>query len=415
MFKKVILKNGLTVILDQDKKKHSTSAVIYNRVGGFDNEFEACGKAYHTNHGIAHLLEHYLIEQSIYGNIGKVFNKDFIKTNGATSPNITSYYFSTVHHFKSTLIKLLNVVNNPDFKGEKLDLVKKPIIQEIRMDADSTGRKLADTVMESTLKTKIANVVLGTEEELTSIGIEDLRFYHEVFYRPENQIITIAGNFPDNILDVIEDEYAKFDFKDYEVFRNKIDEPEDVVSEYRVIHDKTVPETLFRINYKINLTNFTPLEKDKIDYYFNYLYYNNFSEQSEFYNRLVNDKLVIYSIGCYFKPDIIKDILIFSLKVYASDYKKLIEMVKDKMANLAFDSKSFSRWKNGNIIAKIDEIESPDYRVNNYMDNFFLYDLEAFDDLDFVQNLNLDEYKELLDRVDCSKYSVVVNDTDVPC
>ena len=412
MFKKVKLKNGLTIILDQNKKKHITSAVLYVRAGGLDTSFKADGKECCVNNGTAHLLEHYLIEQSIYGNISKIFSRDFIKSNGATSLNDTSYFFSTVHHFKNTFIKLLNIVNNPDFSEKKLELVKKPIIQEIRMDADSPGKSLGDAIMNNTLETKIANVNSGSEEEVAQITIEDLKFYHEIFYRPENQIITLTGNFPDNILDIIEDEYNKFNFKNNDVQKRKIDEPKSVVNEFQIINDKTIPEKLFQINYKVDLSSFTPLEKDKIDYYFNYLYYNNFSELSEFYNSLVKDKLVVYSILHYFQPNLIKNTLIFSIKVYTDYYDKVIDMVKDKMSNLESDLKSFSRWKNNMIIAKINDLENSNYRVNNYIDNYLLYDFEEFDTLEFVQNLNLDEYLELFKRIDFSNCSIIVNDND---
>ena len=136
MFKKLKLKNGLTLILDQNKDVHTATATIYVNVGGNDVSFEVDGKKYNVEHGIAHLLEHYLIENSIYGNISEIFSDEFIKTNGGTSHKETCYYLSTVHHFKQNFIKLLNVVNNPNFTAEKLDAVKQPIIQEIRMYAD---------------------------------------------------------------------------------------------------------------------------------------------------------------------------------------------------------------------------------------------------------------------------------------
>ena len=412
MFKKLKLSNGLTLILDQDKTKYCTTATIDVLVGGLDTHFKISGKDYHVNYGIAHLLEHYLLEESIYGNMIKVFGDNYIKTNGGTSLNETYYYIKTVHHFKNNFIKLLNIVNNPKFRSKNLDSVKNPIIQEIKGDADSTGKLLSTAILSSVFKPKTADAVLGSEDDLKKITIDELKFYHEVFYTPSNQIITISGNFPDNIVEIIENEYEKYNFKNYDLEKIKISEPKDVITKYQVINDKSIPEKMFQISYKIDLSDFTPLECDKIDYYLDYLYCNNFSDQSELFDKLHKNKSIIYSIGEVFNPNIIKKSLLFGLKVYADDYEKIIELVKEQIKNPLSDLKSFERWKNREIIIKIHDLEESEYKANNYINNLLLYNLEEYDTLEFVQNFNLEECQELLARIDFSHYTIVVNDND---
>ena len=76
------------------------------------------------------------------------------------------------------------------------------------------------------------------------------------------------------------------------------------------------------------------------------------------------------------------------------------------------DQESFTRWKNNEIIIKIRDLEEIDYKVNNFKENLSLYNLEQVDSLEFVRNLNLDEYRELFKKIDFSNYAVLVNDVD---
>ena len=412
MFKKLVLKNGLTVILDQNKKMHHTKASIYVKVGGRDTCFTVDGKEYNMNCGIAHLLEHYLLEQSIYGNICENFSREFIKTNGATSINETFYYLNTVHHFKRNLIKLLNVVNRPDFNSEKLFLVKKPIIQEIRMSFNEIGKLFENSVIDSVFETKINDVILGDERSLDEISIEGLKFFHETFYRPENQIITISGNVDDDIIGIIEKEYQRFEFKNNKVKRSEIVETRNVISKLNVVHDKTIPEKLLQNNYKIDLSELTPLERNKIDYYSDYLYYSNYSKQSEFYNNLIEGKLVMMPINTRFRPNLVKNKIVFSLTVYTENFDKVIKLMENQINNLQVSSDSFVRWKNRFIIRGINQYEKPDYKVDNFVSNLLLYDLEQYDTLEFIENLNLDEYQNLIKNIDFSNYSIVINDNE---
>ena len=113
--KRLTLDNGLEVVLINDNKKNTSSAYLSVNVGGFVKDFKMNGKDYHLKYGIAHFLEHYLLENSIYGNVMQSFGNDYIDSNGFTSPYRTVFYISTVHDFEDNLVKLLNVVNNPLF------------------------------------------------------------------------------------------------------------------------------------------------------------------------------------------------------------------------------------------------------------------------------------------------------------
>ena len=100
MIKTIKLDNGLTVILNQDKKKNRTFAYLYINAGGTNTKVYVDNKLTLFPYGVAHFLEHYLIENSIYGDLGDYFDKEYINYNGYTSIHKTTYYLSTVHDFE---------------------------------------------------------------------------------------------------------------------------------------------------------------------------------------------------------------------------------------------------------------------------------------------------------------------------
>ena len=410
MIKRIILKNKLTVILDQNKSKYRVTANIYIKAGSLDNDFKIDGKLYHVNVGTAHVLEHYLIEQSVYGNIDKIFADDYISSNGVTSCNTTSYYMSTVHDFKKNFIKLLNIVNKPVFQEEKLDIVKKPIIQEIKMTNDRPGKLFSDTFLENIYQTKIKDIGLGTQEDLTKINIEDLKKFHQAFYRPENQIIAIVGNFDDDIIEIIEEEYKKFTFEEFTVEKCRKKEKPEVVLKYQEINDESIPEECLEIGYKIDFSSLKPIERNKLDYYFNYLFENNFSERTDLFNQLFKDRKISYSIEGYFTPNIIPNMLAWSFRIYTKNYNEVIKILQNQISNFLIDEKTFSRWKNNTIIEKINMEENFENNIHNLINNIFLYDLYEVDTMEFIKNLNIKECRRLLEKIDFSNYTILINE-----
>ncbi len=72
MIKKYKLKNGLTVIINKTKK-HNTFIELITNVGSKDNSFKINNKIVTVPRGLAHFLEHFLIEDSIYCNMNKYY------------------------------------------------------------------------------------------------------------------------------------------------------------------------------------------------------------------------------------------------------------------------------------------------------------------------------------------------------
>lgn len=408
MIKKIILDNGLTIILNQNKKLHRTIANIYIKAGGFNTKYYIGDKEYKFDYGVAHFLEHYLIEHSKEGNLITYFSNEYIGFNGQTALYTTDYYISTVHDFEHNLVKLLNMVNDPVFDLDSLEETKKPIIAEINRKNDSKAISLNKEVCESFTKQKISNITLGEIATIKNMDIDTLERFHNVFYQPKNQILFLSGNFSDNIVELIEDLYSKYNYENIDYKLDIIDEPKEIVCKEKTVKTD-IKEDILILNYKVDMSALTPLEKDKFDYYINYLFDVNYRGKSDLFNYLFNNKLTNFSINAGYDPSSIKNYAILTIQVYTSHFDEVTKLLQDKMNNLKITEKEFKECINRSIISMINRYENTNSITKNYLDNVLLYDLYQADDIEFIKQLSISELDEIMSKLDFSNYSIVRN------
>ena len=402
--KTLTLENGLQIIISKNKKNKSI-AQIYIKAGGMNTKFKVDNKEIEVPYGTAHFLEHYLIEQSIYGNAGEMFGNDYIISNGMTSRHTTEFFIRTVHDFEENLMKLLNIVNNPDFDRD-IEQVKNPIIQEIRRARDRQGRLFDKSIFESVTKTRIHDTILGEVETIKNMDKETIKKFHEAFYQPSNQILVLTGNIKDETIEKIKKFYK--DKKNKDVQKYEYEEQDEVICDKKEIVDETIRENLFEITYKINVKKYTPDEKNRIDYYFNYLF-ELYNEKGKLFNYLIDNKLTLYSIETILDPRTIKDYMFVTLRVYTSEFNKVIDLLQKELNIENLTEENFKKWQNKEIIKKFCSQENPEYEAQNLVNNMLLYDLHEYDTLEFVKSLNLKEAKKLLGGLNYSNYTILIN------
>ena len=403
--KRLSLDNGLEVVLINDNKKNTSSAYLSVNVGGFVKDFKMNGKDYHLKYGIAHFLEHYLLENSIYGNVMQSFGNDYIDSNGFTSPYRTVFYISTVHDFEDNLVKLLNVVNNPLFDKEKIEGVKPPILREIERCIDNPYRKVNEFCFKQIFKEVPFDVTLGNKEDIKNLSIEDIKLFHDAFYNAKNEMLVISGKFnEEKIIKLVKDTYKKFNNNcDSKIYEYK--EIDKVVSKESSTKDK---DDFIRISHKINIKNIKPLDRDKLSYYLSFLKYANLSERSDLFKYILDNDISKFAITNFGDFGIDKNYLLINTILYTDKFEEGRKLLFDKLNNLEYDEQLFEQWKNKQIIAKVNSLEEFSNAVKDYMDNVYLYGLYQFDDIDFVRKLNIEECKKLMSKLDTTNYSVII-------
>ncbi len=159
--------------------------------------------------GTAHFLEHMIFKGS-----NKIMPGEFdhkIESLGGLSNASTGY--DDVHYhvlvpprnFKESLALLTNIVIAPDFNPDEFIKEKGVVIDEIKQQNDQPEEKLFNYFLKRVwLSPSYANSILGTEQSIKNLEINDLVKFHNNHYTTEKICIAIAGNLSEEIYKIFE-------------------------------------------------------------------------------------------------------------------------------------------------------------------------------------------------------------------
>ena len=191
------LENGLTVSLLPKNDFNEVYGVVTVYVGSVDTEFttrDSKKKTYPK--GIAHFLEHKLFERENSEDIMAAFTKLGADSNAFTSFTNTSYLFSTSDNVAECLDLLDELVTSFNITEESAEREKDIIQQEREMYQDDPDSCLFfKTLANLYPETPLASDIVGTEDSIEDISLEDLRDNFDEFYTPVNSQIFLVGNF----------------------------------------------------------------------------------------------------------------------------------------------------------------------------------------------------------------------------
>ena len=204
------LENGLTVSLLPKNDFNEVYGVVTVYVGSVDTEFTARDRKKKTYpKGIAHFLEHKLFERENSEDIMAAFTKLGADSNAFTSFTNTSYLFSTSDNVAECLDLLDELVTSFNITEESVEREKDIIQQEREMYQDDPDSCLFfKTLANLYPETPLASDIVGTEDSIEDISLENLRDNFDEFYTPVNSQIFLVGNFD---LELVQNYFLKKD------------------------------------------------------------------------------------------------------------------------------------------------------------------------------------------------------------
>lgn len=205
-YKERVLPNGLRVFYSQDRTTPNVTVQVWYQVGSKD---DPQGRS-----GFAHLFEHMMFKATrdmpsetfdrLTEDVGG-FN------NASTYDDFTNYYEVVPANHLERLIWAESqrlgslVVDEAIFKSER-DVVKEELRQRIL--ADPYGRLFGLMLPQATYQTHpYKRPGIGSIEELDAATIDDVRAFHQAYYRPDNAALIVVGNFDEAQLNGWVDKY----------------------------------------------------------------------------------------------------------------------------------------------------------------------------------------------------------------
>jgi zinc protease len=204
-FKERTLSNGLVVITAQERSSPTVSIQVWYKVGSKDDPDKRSG--------FAHLFEHLMFKSSknMKDEMMDRLTEDVGGWNNAsTSDDVTNYYEVVPSNYLETLLwaeadrmSSLNVTDK-NFPSER-DVVKEEFNTGVL--APPYGRLFYAIDKLSFSVHPYKRPTIGSKEDLDAANIEDVRAFHKTFYRPDNAVLIVVGDFEQQQVDGWVDKY----------------------------------------------------------------------------------------------------------------------------------------------------------------------------------------------------------------
>lgn len=401
------LDNGLNIYLYNDMRRHSTFFQFTTKCGGTYKDFIFDGKEYHLQDGVAHILEHYIVECNKVGHFLDMLGEKQMSTNASTSPTSTGYYFETVENVLYGIKTMLEGINSVIFDKDKLEKLKNPIYQEIRGKKDNRFYHLNRLRMENLFNNIKYRDVGGLVEDVQNTTIDDIKTLYDAFYHPANQIIFIAGNFnKDEIINEIKKFYDNHKFEKHEVKLIDYNEPIEIKKKEDILYFPT-PLEYESITFKIDISKYSPVERLDLDFYLNCFYMLFFGITSPLYKELVDKEIIPEGINC---GDIkVGNFLLVSIGAYTRDVKVFRESVLNKIKSLDdFDEEKFELKKKLCITGLVLRDENIFNMILPFINNVIEFDYPYVDKVEDIERTNINTFKEAIKKIDFSNYIVTI-------
>ncbi len=200
------LPNGLRVYAMPDANTANVSVQVWYDVGSVDDPI---GRS-----GFAHLFEHIMFKST--RNMPAEFFDRLTEdvggfNNASTYDDFTNYYeVVPANHLQRVLWaeadRMASLVVNAETFSSERDVVKEELRQRIL--ASPYGRLFGFYLAQANFSVHpYGRPGIGSIEDLDAATVEDVRAFHATYYRPDNAVLVVAGNFSAADLDRWVDQY----------------------------------------------------------------------------------------------------------------------------------------------------------------------------------------------------------------
>ena len=187
---KVILKNGLTVLVREQQAVPLASVTTYVKAGYFDEDDRISG--------ISHVIEHMFFKGTSKRGVGEIARQ----TQGLGGYlNASTYYDRTVYHtevpaenLKQALEIQADALLNSVYDAGELKKEIEVVLQENNRKLDNPPAVTAEKLYETAFQQhRMKRWRIGTPDGLRALTRDDIVAYVKKYYRPSNIILSIAG------------------------------------------------------------------------------------------------------------------------------------------------------------------------------------------------------------------------------
>ena len=202
------LPNGLRVITENMPTLRSVAIGCWVDTGSRDEtEIES---------GASHFLEHLLFKGSDAWSarrISETFDGIGARHNAFTSKEYTCFWTRMRDEDVPVGVEILaEMLQRPAFRQDEIDSERHVVLEEINMnDDDPTDVAHEEFIAAAWAGYPLAPPILGSRESITTMSRDTVSGYWAKRYSPRSTVVSIAGNLPDNIMDLVVEHFGEWE------------------------------------------------------------------------------------------------------------------------------------------------------------------------------------------------------------
>jgi zinc protease len=245
------LANGLRVYSIQDRASPNVSVQVWYDVGSKD---DPRGRS-----GFAHMFEHLMFKSTrnlVPEQLDRLTEDVGGFNNASTADDYTNYYeVVPANHLERLLWaeaeRMGSLVVEPAFFASERDVVKEEL--RSRVLAQPYGKLFYLYLPQvSYQQHPYARPGIGSIEDLDAATIDDVRAFHATYYRPDNAILVVSGNFEEAQLDAWVDRYfAPIARPSFAIPRVTVEEPDRTAARSLTVYERNTPLPAVVVSYPI--------------------------------------------------------------------------------------------------------------------------------------------------------------------
>lgn len=395
------LSNGMRVILLRKKGFVKNLFMIGIPAGGMNILENQDGQRINRKKGSAHFLEHQMFRLDGQ-DVTYALADARAQCNAYTTYSETCYFVWTNSDPVRPLSLLIDFVQNLDITKQSVEKEKGIILSEYRQyEQEPDMRLLKETFRSLYHNYPIREDILGTEEEISNMQVEDLQSFYQAWYDPAQLVLTgITGQELDPLFDLIEEKEKAYPSHFSTVSERVFEpEPEEIVQEYTELKmDVDLPYAA--VGVKLNPV---PDARDAVrkDWMLNLWLNSQFTTFNPEFTRWLNEQILAGGISAEADLSVHHGyILIYGQSFVPEKYfETVLGVLKEKKP---MDQETFESLKIRYLGSALRMLESFDSLAGEHIRGAF----EGFDPLqdpEILNSLTLDEINAYIERLDFSR------------
>ena len=391
------LKNGIPVLMDKIEGINSVTFGIFVKTGA-KNELSGEG-------GVSHLLEHMMFKGTktkSAKDISEIIDNEGGIINAYTGKENTVYYVQMLsNRLKEGIEVLTDMFLNSTFSEENLEKEKNVVIEEIRMYDDIPEEIVHDRNTALVINGVQGNVVLGSEKSIREMTREKLVKYFKEQYRPENIVISIAGNFSyEDISEILNNGLGTIENISPEREYNG-------EMEIRSIENKITKDTnQIHLCFNTKGCSLTSNMRYEVAIISNTLAGN---MSSRLFQKIREDRGLAYSVFSYTSSFEEGGLFTVYAGTTKKDYKEVLEIIENEFEDIkenGITEYELQKSKNQFLSAVTFGLESSKGRMNRMANSYLLYkEIKSLDEiLEQIEKITVEDIKKAAQEMFDKRY-----------